>query len=160
VSYTEWRKDEWVQNDNGNWLWIDDDQLIATLFTYSDGSWGAVWNNSEDGEPRFLKARCDSAEEAKSLFYDAIEEGDQSPLWWPAGNQWTESKKGSYYRKVDGATISVRQAKSGSWYAVGMEGLLSQGGRPLWFKTADEARKAVDRFALGHSGMRLIGSAA
>jgi hypothetical protein len=58
---------------------------------------------------------------------------------------------------VDGATISVKQAKSGSWYAVGMDGLLGQGGRPIWFNTSDEARKAVDRFAGGNSGMHLIG---
>ena len=47
-----------------------------------------------------------------------------------------------------------KQAKSGSWHAVGMDGMLGQGGRPMWFKTADEACKAVDRFALGNSGMQ------
>lgn len=33
------------------------------------------------------KGRCDSAEEALSLLEDAIEEGDESPLWWPLGNE-------------------------------------------------------------------------
>ena len=59
------------------------------------------------------KGRCDSAEEALSLLEDAIEEGDESPLWWPLGNEWTRSKKGSYYRKMDGATISVKTGQIG-----------------------------------------------
>jgi hypothetical protein len=163
MNYAEWRddgSDRWVENDNGNLVWICSGEVIATVFTYSDESWGAVWNGSEDSEPRFLKARCDSAEEALSLLEDAIEEGDESPMWWPLGNQWTQSKKGSFYRKVDGAIISVKQAKSGSWYAVGMDGMLGQGGRPMWFNSAAEARKAVDRFALGNSGMQLIRQAA
>lgn len=149
-------EDGWVENNNGNWVWIYGGEVIATVFTYSDESWGAVWSGSGDGEPRFLKARCNSAEEAQSLLEDAIEEGDGSSLWWPANNQWTESKKGSYYRKVDGATISVKQAKSGSWYAAGIDGVLGQGGRPMWFKTAEEACKAVDLFAVGSGGMQLI----
>ena len=52
----------------------------------------------------------------------------------------------------------MSRTKSGSWYAVGMDGMVGQGRRPMWFSTADEARKAVDRFALGNSGMQLIGS--
>src|SRR6516165_1868667 len=94
MNYAEWRddgSDRWVENDNGNLVWICSGEVIATVFTYSDESWGAVWNGSEDSEPRFLKARCDSAEEALSLLEDAIEEGDESPMWWPLGNQWTQS---------------------------------------------------------------------
>jgi hypothetical protein len=150
------RPDGWIETDNGNWVLIESDELVATVFTYSDGDWGAVWNGPSG--PRYLKARCDSVEEAQSLLEQAIKKGGKSPLWRPDDNQWTESKKGGYYRKVDGATVSVKQAKSGSWYAVGMGGMLGQGGHPIWFKTVEEAREAVNRFAACDSSVQFVGS--
>jgi hypothetical protein len=49
-------------------------------------------------------------------------------------------------------TISVKQAKSGRWYAVNMHWRVTRArcGRPTWFPTEVEARTAVDQLADGN----------
>jgi hypothetical protein len=152
-NYSNRHEDGWRETDNGNYVLIEGGDLVATVFSKDGESWGAVWNGAADGKPRFLKARCDSAEEAQALLEDAIEGGDEA-RWWPIDNQWTLSKKGDPYRRVEGAgAITVKRAKSGSFFACGADGLLRQGGKPMWFPTAAAARAAVDRYAAGVSGM-------
>lgn len=149
--------EDWVQNSNGNWLWFHDDNgHVATAYACSHGTWRGIWNGAADGKPRRLKAMGESPEEVQSLLEKAALEGDTSNLWWPPDDQWSETKKGSYQRRVNGATVTVKKTKTGSWYAVQVDGLLGRAGHPLWFSTADEARKAVNLFALGSGNMDWI----
>jgi hypothetical protein len=68
----------------------------------------------------------------------------------PGGRLAKEEERRRILSKHHGSTISVKQSRSGSWYAARAGGaLLGQGGRPTWFATAAEARNAVDELAFG-----------
>jgi hypothetical protein len=141
--------EEWIENGNGNWVWVDSDGARATVYATNNG-WGGVWNGAADGRPRRLKAKFEDAEEAIDAVESAAMEGDASPKWYPPYDEWIESKKGGCHRKVNGAVVAVKQAKSGSWYAVAMGGaLLGENGGATWFPTAEEACKAVNALADG-----------
>jgi hypothetical protein len=149
--------DEWIENNNGNWVWVGLDGIRATVYTTGDGMWGAIWNGP-DGKPRRLKEKFGCAEDAQSAIETADREGSRSQKWWPPDDEWIKSKKGGYYRKVKGMVVSVKQAGSKSWYAVRMGGaLLGQDGRPMWFTTAEEARRAVNDSAAGRGTRSWIG---
>ena len=136
--------EEWVENGNGNWVWVDSDGARATVYA-TDNGWGGVWNGAANGRPCRLKAKFEVAQEAIDAIESAAMEGDASPKWYPPDDEWIESKKGGCHRKVNGAVVVVKQAKSGSWYAVHMtEGLLGIEGCPEWFITAEEACRAVE----------------
>jgi hypothetical protein len=138
--------DGWVENSNGNWLLLDDGYLEATV--YKAGSeWGSVWNGAPDGRARKLKAKYPTADEAMAAAETAIAEGPNSIKWWPPDDQWQPTKKGGHYRKHNGQVISVKQAKTGSWFATNGSALLGRYGRTAWFPTAQETRAAVDAFA-------------
>lgn len=143
----------WTENANGNWVLLDDYGVQATVYRTKTG-WGAIWNGTEDGEARRLKGWFATEEDAMSAVDIAIEEGERSSRWSVPEADWRETKKGGgYYRKYEGAIISVKQARSGAWYAVSMGGaLLGQGGRPIWFSIALDARKAVNALLRGDGG--------
>ncbi len=142
--------EKWIENSKGNWVWVSSDRLRATVYGTHDGMWGAIWNGAVDGRPRRLKAKFECAEDARETVEIAALEGAASPKWYPPDDEWLKSKKGGYYRRVNGEIVSVKQAKSKSWYAVSMGGaLLGVNDRPVWFRTADEAAKAVTELAAG-----------
>jgi hypothetical protein len=139
---------DWKETENSNWVLLDDG-VVATVYKTGD-EWGAVWNGAPDGKPRRLKAKLPSSDETISAAEAAIAESERSLRWWPPECDWRQNKKGNgFYRKHNGMTISVKQAKSGSWYTMRDGALLGQGGRPTWFATAAEARNAADCFANG-----------
>jgi hypothetical protein len=143
-------EDDWREISNGNWVLLGTEGIEATVYETNDGRWGAVWNGASDGRPRWLKAKLDSADEACRAAEIAIEEGDSSRMWWPPEDQWKTSKKGSCYRTVDGLAVSVRQARSKSWYAKNAAGgFVGVGNRVSRFATEAEAQKAVDALASG-----------
>jgi hypothetical protein len=142
----------WRETSNGNWVLPGTDGIEATAYATSDAKWGVIWNGAPDGRPRRLKQKCDSAEEACDAAEFAMHEGEQSRRWWPPDDQWQKTKSGGAYRKLNGRVVSVKQAKSGSWYAVNWAGgLLGQGGCASWFRTEEEARAAVTALASGSS---------
>ena len=147
----------WTETENGNWVLLSDYGVEATVYRTKMG-WRAIWNGAEDGKARRLNGWSESAEEAMSAVDIAIEEGERSRRWSVPEADWRETKKGDgYYRKYEGLTISVKQARSGAWYAVSMGGaLLGQGGRPTWFSTATDARKAVNTFLLSGEGWNWV----
>jgi hypothetical protein len=139
--------DSWRENSNGNWLLIEDGELEATVYK-TDLGWGSVWNGALDGKPRRHKGKHPTAEEGMAAAEVAIAEGANSIYWWPPDDRWQTTKKGdSYYRKHNGQLISVKKAKSGSWYAATNSASLGRYGRTTWFPTAEEARAAVEAFA-------------
>ena len=132
---------DWRETSNGNWVLPANEGIEATVYATAHSKWGVVWNGARDGKPRRLKQRFDSAEHACRAAGAAMHEGEQSLRWWPPDDQWQKGKKGGSYRKLNGLTLSVKQATSKSWYAVNSAGrLLGQGGRASWFGTEDEAR--------------------
>jgi hypothetical protein len=142
--------EKWIEKDNGNLVWMGPGGPLGTVYETAPGVWGAVWNNARDGQPRRLKAKFDRREDARSAMENAVSEGEASLDWWPPDRQWRKAKKGGYYRRVSGATVSVKQAQSGAWYAVSMAGaLLGESGIPTWFTAPDDARNGVDEFARG-----------
>jgi hypothetical protein len=142
--------DGWIANRNGNWVWIDSGELLATVYATDNDVWGAIWNGAADGSPRRLKERFDCAGDAMEALEIAVDEGEGSPKWRQPDDQWIERKGGGYYRKMDDVPVSVKEAKSKSWYAVRMGGeLLGQHGRASWFATAEEACNAVDALDRG-----------
>jgi hypothetical protein len=143
---------DWRETGNGNWVLPAIEGIEATVYAASESKWGVVWNGARDGQPRRLKQKFDSAEDACHAAEAAMHEGEQSLRWWPTDDQWQKAKKGGAYRKLNGLVVSVKQAKSKSWYAVNsVGGLLGQGGRASWFGTEDEARAAVNAMASGSS---------
>lgn len=142
----------WRENSNGNWVLTDMGETEATVYATRQCEWGVIWNGAADGRPRHLKQKCASAEDACRAAETAMDEGEQSARWWPPHDQWQMRKGGGAFRKVNGGVVSVKQAKSGSWYAVSSAGgLLGQGGRASWFRTEEEARAAVTALASGSS---------
>jgi hypothetical protein len=69
--------------------------------------------------------------------------------WWPPDDQWMPTKTGGYYRRLNGDVISVKKAKSGSWFVTNGSAFLGRYGRTSWFATDAEARNAFDAFADG-----------
>lgn len=150
--------EKWIENCKGNWVGVGFGCIHATVYAIDDGMWGAIWNGAADGRPRRLKEKFDSAEDAQAAIEVAADEGEESERWWPSDDTWMKRKGGGFYRKVEGMIVSVKQARSKSWYAVCMGGaLLGQHRRPVWFTTAEEACKAVDALDAGRGNWSWIG---
>lgn len=77
---------DWRETSNGNHVLIDGD-LAATVYE-KDGQWSGIWNGAADGEPRLLKAKCETAEETMELMDLAIADGEGSTLFWPPAGSW------------------------------------------------------------------------
>jgi hypothetical protein len=56
--------ERWIQNNNGNWVGVDEDGVRATVYANSDHTWSAVWNGG-NGETRRLNGKFDRADEAQ-----------------------------------------------------------------------------------------------
>jgi hypothetical protein len=140
--------DRWRENSNGNWVLIEDGELEATVYK-TDLGWGSVWNGALDGKSRRHKGKHASAEEAIAATEAAIAEGQKSMKWWPPDDQWQQRKAGGYYRKHNGRLISVKKAKTGSWFATNGDASMGRHGSTTWFPSPEEARAAVDPVANG-----------
>lgn len=140
--------DEWIETDNGNWVLPGDDGVEATVYR-AGSEWGAVWNGAPDGKTRRLKAKLPTAAEEIAATEAGIAEGADSVRWWPQDDQWLPTKKEGFYRKHNGMVISVKQAKSGSWFAANGSASLGRYGRTTWFSTDSEARSAADALVRG-----------
>jgi hypothetical protein len=141
-------ENDWIETSNGNWVLPGDGGIEATV--YAAGSeWGANWNGAPDGKRRRLKAKYSSSEEAIAAVETAIAEGANSMKWWPPDEQWLQTKAGGHYRKLNGSMVSVKKAKSGSWFVTNGSASLGRHGSTTWFATDAEARSAFDAFAGG-----------
>ena len=150
-------EDGWFENDRGNHVWWIDGEARATVYLAGNDMWAAVWNGAADGNPRRLKQQFDDADDAMEAVETADEKGEDSPLWFPPDGGWIETKdKKGFYRKVDGTIFSVKQAKSGSWFAATAGGMLGQNGKIRWHRTIDDARQSVDEFFAGEGGWEIV----
>ena len=140
--------DRWIENSKGNLVGIDGGDVRVTVYSNDDGTWSAIWNEPA-GETRWLNGKFDSADEAQEALELAECEGPHSQRWRPKDDEWISSKKGGFHRKVGGMIVSVKRAKSNSWYAVKIGALLGENGSPSWHPTAEAACRAVDEFDAG-----------
>jgi hypothetical protein len=136
--------EKWVENAKGNLVAVGDDRVIGTVYRTDDGCWSAVWNKAAD-RPLRLKGKRRSAEEVQDTIERAESVGIDPDKWYPPDSEWQPRKEGGHYRKLSGAIVSVKQARSGSWYATMSGALLGQGGEPTWFANEHEAMAAVDQ---------------
>jgi hypothetical protein len=148
--------DGWIESQNGNWVLISDGDLRGTVYRNNRGLWGAIWNAPD--RSRLMTQTFDYPGEAQEAIERAETHGViNENLWWPEDG-WTKSKIGSFYRRIDGAVVSVKQAKSKSWYAVTSCGrVLGKQGRPAWFPTAEEGIAAVMAYTAGSGDWEWIG---
>jgi hypothetical protein len=146
----------WTENSNGNWLLIDGGEHEATVYK-TDFEWRTVWNGARDGKARRLKAKHLTAEEQMTATEAAIAEGANSIKWWPPDDRWQTTKKGDgYYRRLSGATISVKRTRRGSWCVTNGSASLGSFGRTSWFASDAEARSAFDAFTRGEGGWHWV----
>jgi hypothetical protein len=128
---------EWSTNSKGNKVLLDYDSLIATVFHKDDDTWGAIING------QLLVGSAVSAEDMMEHVQEVLLHPYKARYVPPKGT-WLRSKAGGYYKRAHGTTISVKQAKTGSWFAASREGMLSVGGKARWFATAEEAMRFAD----------------
>jgi hypothetical protein len=137
--------DRWVENAKGNYVAFGDGGVIGTVYRKQNGHWSAIWNGETDGMPQRLKGEYSSAEEVQEIIEQTDRDGVYPDRWYPPDCEWQPRKGGGSYRKLHGSIVSVRQARSGSWYAAMQGALLGQCGKPTWFTDQHEAMTAVDQ---------------
>jgi hypothetical protein len=137
--------DRWGENAKGNYVALGDGGVIGTVYRTQDGRWSAVWNGGAGGQPQRLKGEHWSAEEVQEIIEQTEREGMDPDEWYPPDAEWQQATKGGYYRRLLGSVVSVKQAKSGSWYATMNGALIGQRGQPMWFADEHEAMRAVDQ---------------
>jgi hypothetical protein len=127
-----------MKQSDGNWAWVCPNCKLAIVSATEHGTWVSEWLRRDGGIGVFSKE-----------FYSAEDACLATEKYGPPRdklfNGWFESKVGGYLRHFKGKPIYVRKTEQG-WYAVSNDGrLLGQRQRVVWFGTAEEACKAVDR---------------
>jgi hypothetical protein len=128
----------WVEESNGNWVWVCQDCKLATISATEHGTWESQWYSAEWGSVTL-------GEEFHSVEDACLATEKYGPPREKLFSGWFESKVGGYMKHRNGKPVYVRKTEQG-WYAVRNDGqLLGQRQRVVWFGTAEQACKAVDR---------------
>jgi hypothetical protein len=137
--------DRWVENSKGNHVALGNGGVIGTVYQTPDGGWSGIWSGGADGPPQRLKGEYCSVEEVQQIIEQTERDGMDPAEWHQPDGEWRQAKKGGYYRRLFGSVVSVKQARSGSWYAT-MDGtFIGQRGQPTWFADEHASRAAVDQ---------------
>ena len=129
---------EWIENENGNFVYKMGPSDVMTVFKKKSGDgWGGVYDGI------FLKGEFDAPEEAMATMEKFVLEGDDALASKPVQlESWRKTKKGDYFKTTVDGTISVKKASSGKWYVVSSKlGLIEN----KWFDTAMEAKEKADQ---------------
>jgi len=143
----------WISNDGSNCCLIDNDTLLATVFSKKPSAgYGAVVNCPETGNAYFFPGKIMTEKDGKSVVEDAIDRGSYNKLPWRTQQRgWRRSKKtGNLYRRANGGIYTIKRASSGSFYVNTQNGSWScpmTGTR--WFSSEEVAQLAVDRAIAG-----------
>lgn len=126
---------EWRENTNGNHVYVLDSHEVMTVYN-RNGEWFGVYDNqfTEEGfsDPQMAMALMERAVLAK--------EAGLLVRKRPIATGWRQTKSGSYQRVSSDCILTVKQAKSGSWYLMVDQTLFK--GR--WFDSAEEAKRQGD----------------
>ena len=127
---------EWNENDNGNYVYVIDSDDFMTVYE-RNGEWFGVYDN------RFTDEGFKTAEQAMTVMEKAVLEDRLDILVErnsrPTG--WLKTNTGGFQRHRNGGTMTVKQAKSGSWYLVINQIML----KDKWFKTSVAAMSQGDQ---------------
>ena len=123
---------EWHQTPKGNYTSFDFGSPY-TVFRNEDGEWQVVHADE------FSHAQFDTAETAKAAVEDHLR-GDYPLAFKSRTSGWRAAKKGGYYRVTRRGIATVKQTKTGSWFAI-VAGELIEG---MWFPNREEAQAYVD----------------
>jgi hypothetical protein len=134
--------ERWVENAKGNHVALRNSGIISTAYPTRHGGWSAVWAGGARGHSQRLKGEHWSLEEVQEIIEQTERDGMDPGRRYPPDREWQHSNKGGYHRRLFGSIVSVKQAKSGSWYAARNGGLLGQRGQPTWFADEREAKAA------------------
>lgn len=126
---------EWRENKNGNYIYVLDSGEVMTVYL-RDGLWFGVYDEclSEEGF-------CDP-ERAMALMERAVLRGQRDLLVRrkPVLPWWQETKSGGYQCVRRDCILTVKQAKSGSWYLIVDQTVLDD----RWFDSAEQAKRQGD----------------
>ena len=127
---------DWVQNSNGNYVYVLDSDEVMTVYA-KNGQWFGVY----DG--RFTETGFKHIEQAMSLMEKAVLGGSLNLLVKRSlpKTGWHKTKTGGYHCIRRNGTFTVKKAKSGKWYLVVDQAILQ--GR--WFDTAEDAMRQGDQ---------------
>lgn len=126
---------EWRENPNGNYVYVLDSDEVMTVYD-RNGEWFGVYDDC------FTEEGFSDPEKAMALMERAVLDEETGLLVRrrPIATGWRQTKSGNYHRVRSDCTLTVKRAKSGSWYLVIDQTLLE--GR--WFGSAKEAKRYGD----------------
>ena len=127
---------DWIQNSNGNYVYVIDKDDVMTVFKRKDGEWSGVY----DG--KFLRGSFNRAEEAQVLMEKWVIDGDKSLAAPTPKLGWRPAQKGGFYKNADGGLATVKQAKTGKWY-ISIDGGLVKG---VWLSSAEDAMQKANEY--------------
>ena len=127
---------DWLENDNGNYVYVIDSDDVMTVYE-RNGLWFGVYDN------HFTAEGFKNSEQAMTVMEKAVLEDSLDLLVErnPRPTGWLKTKTGGFQRYRNGCTMTVKQAKSGSWYLVINQNMLKDN----WFKTVEEAMNKGDQ---------------
>lgn len=126
----------WSENSNGNYVYVIDTDDVMTVFpNQMFGGWTGRYGDT------FLKGSFDTPEEAQEAMEKLVFCG-RSELGKTKSSSWKPSKKGGYYKQTTQGIATVKQAKTGKWFAT-LDGSFIEG---KWFANEDEAKVEADKF--------------
>ena len=127
---------DWRENSNGNYVYVLDTDHVMTVFERA-GLWFGVYDN------RFTEDGMSTPEKAMAFMEQAVlnEKLHLLVKRTPIPTGWRSTKTGGFHCHRNGGTMTVKQAKSGSWYLLENQTIV-QG---KWFKTAEEAMSEGDQ---------------
>lgn len=128
---------DWTENNNGNFVAEDDDCEKITVFLDKNGRWRGIRDEHITDCGYATAEAAMSAIDKKEVDFVKIRPRADTTDWKPA-------KKGGIYRLQHRHIITVKQAKSGSWY-VSVDGKLVENN---WFQSADLAARCADSLPL------------
>ncbi len=124
---------EWHQSLKGNFTTFDYGHAY-TVFRNRDNLWQVAHQEAFSRQMFESVEEAKSAAESHSLGIDVLD--FRSPE-----RGWQATKQGGFYRRARDGIDTVKQAKSGSWFAT-HNGELFEG---LWFDSREEAQAYLDR---------------
>ena len=127
---------EWIENSNGNHVYVIDMDDLMTVYKRSD-EWFGVYDN------RFTENGFVTSGKAMAFMEKAVL-GDRLDLLVkrkPMPTGWRKTKTGGYHCIRGGGTMTVKTATSGKWYLIVNQSIV----RDKWFDTEDEAMRLGDQ---------------
>jgi len=127
---------DWTENSNGNFV-TEDDHFKTTVFLDKRGQWRGI------RDEHITDSGYETAEEAMAAIdseqVDFIKFRPRVDT-----TDWKPAKRGGFYRLRNDRIITVKQARTGTWY-VSVDGRLVEG---YWLKSSEAAIRCADSLSL------------